>query len=87
MSRLYDETVNPKHRLFRGVKVTSAKLEPIPDDEVTVDEIWINAMTHVSPTDEQLVEIGRMVIDKLRESDMAPWPGFGRAVMVRVVAT
>ena len=34
------------------------------------NHIWVNAFTALNPTDENLIALGRTVLNKLKESDM-----------------
>lgn len=65
----------------------SADPIPLPDDEVLIEEMWINAFTLIHPTPEQLESIGAIVVGFLNQSRQHVWPGVGKAIVLRVVSS
>ena len=51
--------------------------------EVDENHIWLNAFRCIRPTDEFLAEIGRLVLQKLHDSDMRDGLGISPTVIIR----
>ena len=43
------------------------------------NHIWLNAFSTIRPTDEFLRQLGQMVLDKVRQSDVHAGDGIGRS--------
>lgn len=55
--------------------------------ELDENHIWVNAISTIRPSDEFLLELGRTVLAKLRETELGDAWGISATALIRINAS